>query len=114
MQIYVAINGILATKCDFYNRLEYFRKIVNAFYIYYLMSLIINQILAIMVSSEHNFKNCGTFINNRVCTNRTGLMTTQILTLLYSPGLDFSVWIFYRYLLTVLDDCKADLTKRRI
>ena len=114
MQIYVAVYGIRATKQDFFERLEYFRKIVHAFYVYFLISLVVNQIIAIIVSSEHNYKNCGTFINNRVCTNRTGLMTTQLVTLLYSPGLDFSVWIFYRYLLTILDDCKVNLSHVKI
>lgn len=114
MQFYVAFIGIRGTKTEFYSRLEYFRKIVHAFYIYYLFSLILNQIAGIIVSSEHNYKNCGTFTNNRVCINRTGLMTTQLVTLLYSPGLDLAVWIFYRYLLTVLNDCKAELIKRRL
>lgn len=114
MQLYVAFCGIRATRDDHYKRLEYFRKIVHAFYIYYLLSLILNQFAAIFISSDHNFKNCGDLANNRVCVNRTGLMTTQLITLLYSPGLDFSVWIFYRYLLTVLNDCKSGLRKPRI
>jgi hypothetical protein len=114
MQLYVAYAGNHATKDDYYQRLEYFRKLVHAFYSYFLFSLIINQFAAIFVSADHNYRNCGTFVNNRVCINRTGLMTTQLVTLLYSPGLDFSVWIFYRYLLTVLDDCKIGLLKRRI
>ena len=114
MQIYVAYTGYKSTKCDHYSRLEYFRKIVHAFYLYFLISLILNQIAAIFVSSSHNFKNCGPFVNNRVCVNRTGLMTTQLVTLLFSPGLDFSVWIFYKYLLTVLKDCRVGLTMRRV
>ncbi|OMJ81734.1 hypothetical protein SteCoe_17724 [Stentor coeruleus] len=114
MQIYVAISGYRAIKADHYNRLEYFKKIVHAFYVYYLISLVMNEIAAIFVSSGHNFKNCGTFVNNRVCVNRTGLMTTQLVTLLFSPGLDFAVWIFYRYLLTVINDCKVGFTRRRL
>ncbi|OMJ85558.1 hypothetical protein SteCoe_13100 [Stentor coeruleus] len=114
MQIYVAISGHRAIKADYYNRLEYFKKIVHAFYVYFLISLVMNEIAAILVSSGHNFKNCEKFVNNRVCVNRTGLMTTQLITLLFSPGLDFAVWIFYRYLLIVINECKIGLTKRRL
>ena len=114
MQIYVAVCGIKSTRNDYYNRLQYFRKIVHAFYLYFLISLILNQIAAILISSDHNYKDCGVLVNNRVCVNRTGLMTTQLVTLLYSPGLDLSVWIFYRYLLTVMNDCEESLRKPRI
>ena len=114
MQIYVAVCGMRSSREDYYSRLQYFRKIVHAFYLYFMISLILNQVAAILISSDHNYKNCGVLVNNRVCVNRTGLMTTQLVTLLYSPGLDLSVWIFYRYLLTVLNDCEDSLRKPRI
>ena len=114
VQQYVAYAGFKCTKDDHYSRIEYYRKVVHSFYIYYLISLILNQMAAIFISSSHNYKNCEDFVNNRVCVNRTGLMTSQLVTLLFSPGIDFSVWIFYRYLLTVLNDCKAGLVSRRL
>jgi hypothetical protein len=114
VQLYIAYLGHRATKTDHYSRIEYFKKAVNAFYAYFLITLVLNQVAAILVSTSHNDKNCGKFVNNRVCVNRTGAMTTQLVTLLFSPGLDFSVWIFYRYLLTVLNECQQEILKVKL
>lgn len=114
LQIYVAWAGFRCTKDDHYNRLDYYRKLIHSFYIFYLIALILNQVAAVIIMSAHNFKNCDQFVNNRVCVNRTGLMTTQLVVALFSPGLDFSVLIFYMYMLSVLNDCKAELVRRRL
>jgi hypothetical protein len=113
-QIFVAGMGFRASRADYYSRIEYFRKIVHVFYIYFLISLVFNEIAAIFIASSDNFEHCGEMVNNRVCVNRTGLMTGELNVLLFSPGLDFSVWIFYRYLLTVLNDCQKDIIRVRV
>lgn len=114
LQIYVAILGIRAGKADHYNRIVYFRKMLNTFYLFFIILLLANETLAVIVSSSINYNDCGSFTNYKVCKDRRGMMTTQMVTIIFSPFFVFSVWIFYRYIINIVDVCKIGITRRRI
>jgi hypothetical protein len=109
--------GLLGLRCLVYNlykRLECLTKLINIYFLIFLVALALNMSFFTYSVVRHNKDNCGDFDFYQVCDDRWGLMGEQLTLIIYYPLILFIVFLIYRYFLQTTKELMMNLLRREI
>ena len=111
--ICLSLLGLRATRQNVALRLDSYTKYIHFYFLSLLACLIVNEAILTYSVTSHNDNNCDNFTFNKVCTGRWGLMSDQLILILFYPAIDMIVFIIYRYFLQTTEDFKKVLNNNR-
>ena len=113
-QILLGLAGLRTTKQNVFRRLESYQKFIHLYFLLLILALIINQIFLTYTVIKHNEDNCQDFTFNKVCDGRWGIMSAQLMLILFYPNIDMFVFLIYRYFLFKVTKLKEVLLLREV
>ena len=113
-EVCLSLLGLRATSQNVARRLDSYTKYIHLYFLSLLACLIVNEAILTYTVTSHNDSNCGDFTFNKVCDGRWGLMSDQLILILFYPVFDMIVFIIYRYFLQTTEDLKTVLNNRDV
>ncbi|CAG9335851.1 unnamed protein product [Blepharisma stoltei] len=109
-QLIIGVLGVIWSKKNKFTHITFFRLLLHLFFISLIVALVGYEAFGLAFTVQHNYDNCNDFTFNKVCKNRGGLMSEQMVLILLLPALDALVILLYIYVTKLAKKCALKMT----